>query len=126
MKKIVAIITLTFICAAAVAQSAKKSSIQPALTTSIASSAKKISDVAINPNPVTGSNFTLELQNLENGKYSIYIFDKNGKKYLVKTLNLDEGSSTQVIDLPKDITTGTYILQVLSKTSRYSKKMVVE
>jgi hypothetical protein len=124
MKKIVAFITLTFIGMAAVAQT-DKSGTAAALTTSMVSTAR-ITDVVINPNPVTGENFTLELQNLEKGKYTIYAYDNNGKKYLLKVLNTEGGTSTQTVALPKEITTGTYILQVVSKTARFSKKMVVE
>jgi hypothetical protein len=127
MKKIVAIISLTFIGAAAVAQSNNEAPGQ-VLNASMVSSATKIvtTDVVINPNPVKGQNFSLELQNLDKGKYNIYIFDNTGKKYLLKMLNIEGGTSIQVLDLPKDITQGTYILQVLSKTARFSKKMVVE
>ena len=84
------------------------------------------SDVVINPNPVTGESFSLQLQNLDKGKYSIYIFNKEGKKFLVKTLQFEGGSAIEALNLPDDLGKGTYILQVLSKTSRYSKKMVVE
>ena len=83
-------------------------------------------DVRINPNPVKGESFSLELQNLEKGKYNIYIFAQSGKKYLIKTLNYDGGTTTEVLNLPKEALNGTYILQVLSKTSRFIKKMVVE
>jgi hypothetical protein len=124
MKKIVAFITLTFMGIAAVAQNAS-SNTGAVLSTSMVSSAK-ITDVTINPNPVKGQNFTLELQNLDKGKYTICAYDNNGKKYLLKVLNTEGGSSTQIVDLPKEITTGTYILQVVSKTARFSKKMVVE
>jgi hypothetical protein len=84
------------------------------------------SDIRINPNPVKDQTFSLELQNLEKGKYNIYIFAESGKKYLIKTLNYDGGSTIEVLNLPKEALTGTYILQVLSKTSRFIKKMVVE
>lgn len=83
-------------------------------------------DIRINPNPVKGENFSLELQNLEKGKYNIYMFDEKGKKYLVKTLNYDGGSTIEILNLPEKATSGTYILQVLSKTSRFIKKMVIE
>jgi len=84
------------------------------------------SDIRINPNPVKEETFNLELQNLEKGKYNIYIYAESGKKYLIKSFNYDGGSSTTVLNLPKEAVTGTYILQVLSKTSRFIKKMVVE
>jgi hypothetical protein len=127
MKKILAFISLTFICAAAVAQSENDAPGAVMATSMVASAAKvNTSDVIINPNPVKGQNFSLELQNLEKGKYNIYIFDNTGKKHLVRNLTIEGGTSVQVLDLPKDITQGTYILQVLSKTARFSKKMVVE
>jgi hypothetical protein len=127
MKKVLVFISLTIISAAAVAQSNNEAP-GVALATSMVSSAAKITstDIVINPNPVKGQNFSLELQNLDKGKYNIYIFNNAGKKYLVRTLTIEGGTSTQVLDLPKDITQGTYILQVLSKTARFSKKMIVE
>jgi hypothetical protein len=124
MRKIVAFITLILIGTAAVAQT-EKSGTAAALTTSMVTTAR-ITDVVINPNPVTGQNFSLELQNLDKGKYTIYAYDNNGKKYLLKVLNTEGGSTTESVALPKEITTGTYILQVVSKTARFSKKMVVE
>src|SRR4051812_46339400 len=123
MKKVFAIVILTFFSTIAFSQAAKNKASQPVVATAMVTAATSIPDVLINPNPVKGQNFSLELQNLEKGKYNIYIFDNNGKKYLVKTINTEGGSSTETIDLPKDVTSGTYILQVLSKTTRFSKKM---
>lgn len=94
---------------------------------SVASLAGKMkADVVINPNPVQGESFTLELQNLEKGKYNIYMFDDTGKKYLVKVLNIESGSFTETLQLPQKADKGIYILQVISKTVRVSKKMIVE
>jgi hypothetical protein len=130
MKKITICFAFMLICAAAVAQPEQNET--PAapvnLTTAMESTAARINvtDVVINPNPVKGQNFSLGLQNLEKGKYSVYVFNNAGKKFLLKTLNIEGGTSTETIDLPRQITTGTYILQVLSKTARFSKKMIVE
>lgn len=99
------------------------------ITTKLAVTAiagKPKSDVVINPNPVQGATFTLELQNLEKGKYNIYMFDDTGKKYLVKVLNTEGGSLTETLPLPQKADKGIYILQVVSKTVRVSKKMIVE
>jgi len=126
MKRITTVIALMFMGSVSMAQSGESQVSSTNLATSLSSSAIKLSDVAINPNPVKGQNFSLEVQNLDKGKYSIYAYDNNGKKYLLKVLNTDGGSFTETVELPKEITTGTYILQVVSKTSRYSKKMIVE
>lgn len=127
MKRFFAFILVAFCGASASAQTATADFAKPILATSMVSSAVKISDVVINPNPVVqGKTFSLELQNLEKGKYSVLLFDKNGRKYTIDILNLESGSSTQQFDLPKDITSGTYILQVVSKSIRFSKKMMVE
>lgn len=85
-----------------------------------------VSDVVINPNPVKGERFSLQLQNLEKGKYNVYIHNKEGRKFLLKTITYEGGSSIADLDLPEELGAGTYILQVLSKTARFSKKMVVE
>jgi hypothetical protein len=88
--------------------------------------AASVTDVRINPNPVTEETFTIELQNLEKGKYSIYLYDEKGRKYLIKVLNLEESMFTGSLQLPKKATKGIYILQVISKTARFSRKMIVE
>lgn len=93
---------------------------------SVAASGMSKSDIQINPNPVSGETFTIELQNLQKGKYSIFMYDEKGRKYLVKILNVEEGTSTELLQLPKKADKGVYILQVISKTSRFSKKMIVE
>lgn len=84
------------------------------------------SDVRITPNPVQGQTFSIELQNLQKGKYSIYLYDESGKRYLVKVMNFDGGSLVQSLPLPKNVDEGVYILQVVSKTARFSKKMIIE
>jgi len=127
MKRFFAIILLGALGTTASAQNFKSDAVKPGLTTSMVTSAAKIPDVVINPNPVVqGTTFTLELQNLEKGKYSVYLFDKSGRKYLIQILNLDEGNTTQQFELPKNAGSGTYILQVVGKTARFSKKMMVE
>jgi hypothetical protein len=94
--------------------------------TSVVASVATGSDVNINPNPVQGETFSLELQNLQKGKYSIYMFNEQGKRYLVKVVNVDGGTLTESLQLPKNADKGVYILQVISKTSRFCKKMIVE
>lgn len=94
-------------------------------TSAVVAAAAK-SDVVINPNPVQGKTFTLELQNLQKGKYSIYMFDEAGKRYLVRILNFEGGTFSETLELPKNADKGVYILQVISKTSRFVKKMIIE
>ncbi len=123
MKRFFAIIVLGCLGATASAQNFNAEM----MSTTMAASAVKIPDVIINPNPVVqGKTFSLELQNLEKGKYSVYLFDNTGKKYLIRILDVEAGNDTQQFDLPKNTGSGTYILQVVSKTARFSKKMIVE
>lgn len=116
--------SICFFCAAAGFSQADNLNNKISSTVLVARTVK--SDIRINPNPVKEQTFSLELQNLEKGKYNIYLFAKSGKKYLIKSLNYDGGSTTEVLNLPKEALNGTYILQVISKTSRFIKKMVVE
>jgi hypothetical protein len=118
------VFSIGFLCAVAGFSQADNLNNKISSTVLVAKTVK--SDIRINPNPVKDQTFSLELQNLEKGKYNIYIFAESGKKYLIKTINYDGGSTIQVLNLPKEAITGTYILQVLSKTSRFIKKMVVE
>jgi len=125
MKQILAILLLSCGYHFAAAQASSEHS--PVLVTAMAGATTKVSDVIINPNPVKGQQLSLELQNVEKGKYTIYACNSEGIKIILKTVTIDtNGNTIHSIDLPKEITSGTYILQVLSKTSRYCKKMVVE
>jgi len=94
--------------------------------TSSNSSPVTAKDIVIHPSPVKGSDFSLELLNLDKGKYSILVYDRLGKKHFIRTFEFEGGVTTENIHLPSKLGSGTYILQVLNKSSRYSKKLVLE
>jgi hypothetical protein len=54
------------------------------------------------------------------------MFNENGKRYLVRVLNFEGGTFPETLELPKNADKGVYILQVISKTSRFVKKMIIE
>lgn len=125
MKQILVLFVFIALAAAGTAQSG--TDVRPSIAvTSVVFAKAVIPGIEVNPKPVTNNSFTLELRNLEKGKYSVFLFDDKGKKYVVKTWEFSGGSATEQLQLPAKARQGTYILQVISKTSRHISKMVVE
>jgi hypothetical protein len=80
----------------------------------------------ISPVSVKGKELVLDLQSLQKDKYTITLYNKDGRKFLLKTVNVDADASTETCLLPEQVKPGIYILQVISKTARMSFKLVVE
>jgi hypothetical protein len=80
----------------------------------------------VSPAVLKGRELTLDLQSLPKDKYTISLHNKEGKKFLVKTLNVEAASTVEVCALPPQVKPGIYILQLISKSSRLSLKLVVE
>jgi hypothetical protein len=80
----------------------------------------------VTPAVLNGRQLTLDLQSLPKDKYTIFLYNKEGRKFLLKTLNMDAAPAVEVCALPEQVKPGVYILQFLSKSSRLSLKLVVE
>ncbi|HEX6915130.1 MAG TPA: T9SS type A sorting domain-containing protein [Chitinophagaceae bacterium] len=124
MKRFIAIWIAALCTFAAAAQTnAGKTTLQDKM---VSASLMANADISINPNPVVSTSFSLVMQNLEKGKYQVFLYDTSGRKYLLKTLEFEGGSAIQPIILPKEATVGVYILQVVSKAVRFSRKLTIQ
>jgi hypothetical protein len=79
------------------------------------------------PNPAKNKYINLDISGLNNGSYDILLVDMNGRLALRKAIS-GELSVKTTLQLPQDITKGTYVLQLTDKAGNrvLERKIVVE
>ncbi|CAN5728725.1 hypothetical protein BH11BAC3_BH11BAC3_31550 [soil metagenome] len=83
--------------------------------------------INVYPNPVTGSSFGLELNNMAAGTYKVNLINALGQIVYTNNVSHTEGSSVETINTGKTINTGVYQLEVInSDNSRNTLKIVVQ
>ena len=70
--------------------------------------------VSVYPNPVTGNTFNLQMNNIEEGKYNVTMYNNAGVVVYTAAINQSAGSASHTIQLPANIVAGTYNLSVQS------------
>src|SRR4030095_2246614 len=84
------------------------------------------SDMVVIPNPVKNGVLNLQLSNFNNGKYNISLYSNAGQKVFARSMNFSDGSSTETINLPTNISRGTYFLQVTDGQNRINKQVLLQ
>lgn len=82
--------------------------------------------IAITPNPVVNGTLNLQLNNFSKAAYTVALYDFTGKQVYVKTMNIDNGTSSQAIDLPTSVTKGIYQLQVTNGNVKLNKSVIIQ
>ncbi len=80
--------------------------------------------VSIYPNPVSKSNFTLQMNNLEKGKYTLKIVNCVGQVLMMQTLLCESSSVTKTIAV-KQFDAGVYTIQVTGKGVSYNTELII-
>ena len=86
------------------------------------------SSLKLYPNPLPLSSFlNIEYSNKLSGKYSIEIFDMNGKLLKVEEFDSSSPYLQKQIKLPNEIVPGTYLVQLIGPDGRRvsSKKLII-
>ncbi|MCW3111609.1 MAG: type sorting protein [Segetibacter sp.] len=83
-------------------------------------------DIRILPNPVQGGVLNLQLQNINSGKYAIALYSSGGQKVFARSLDLSDGSLTETINLPQNLTHGIYVLQFTNAETRINKQLLIQ
>ncbi|MBL0358155.1 MAG: hypothetical protein IPP72_15370 [Chitinophagaceae bacterium] len=68
----------------------------------------------IAPNPVENGTMNLQLRNQPQGKYSVRIISNNGQNLQTRIINHAGGTSSQQIELPSGIASGTYQVEIVA------------
>jgi len=82
-------------------------------------------DMVVYPNPVTGKQVTLQL-NAAAGNYSLRVFSANGQVVKTETIIHPGGSYSKTIELPGQLPTGHYYLQVTGGEQILSSKLIIQ
>ncbi len=78
------------------------------------------------PNPVQNKHFTLDMNNLAVGKYTLILTAINGQRVFEKAIEYTGGRQSLSFDLPRSIAAGTYNLLLKSGDFTGRVKLVVE
>lgn len=85
----------------------------------------KVASISVYPNPIKNGVVQLQLSDIEQGEYTIRIINIVGKEEFTKVIHHLGGSSVQPINL-KEVSKGTYVLQVFNHKMILTKKMVIK
>jgi len=85
----------------------------------------KVASISVYPNPIKNGVVQLQLSDIEQGEYTIRIINIVGKGEFTKVIHHLGGSSVQPINL-KEVSKGTYVLQVFNHKMILTKKMVIK
>ncbi len=78
------------------------------------------------PNPVQNKHFTLDMNNLAAGKYTLILTAINGQRVFEKAIDYTGGRQSLSFDLPRSLAAGTYNLLLMSGDFTGRVKLVVE
>ena len=73
---------------------------------------KATGSISIYPNPVTGNNVALQINNMPAGMYTVSLANAVGQRMAIKTINHSGGSAAELLQLPKTITSGVYQIKI--------------
>ena len=83
--------------------------------------------LSVFPNPVTGRNVSLQINDEAEGKYNLKIYSSTGSVVYAGVLNKAAGTTSKTIQLPASIAKGSYTLSVQKGTSPgYSINFIVQ
>lgn len=82
--------------------------------------------ISVYPNPIINGIVNLQLNNLQKANYFFTVFNAVGKQILVKSLNIETGTSSQNIELPNGIAKGVYQLQISNGVVKINKSIFVQ
>ena len=82
--------------------------------------------VSVFPNPVSGNQFTVQLNNYDRGTYSLQLINTSGQRVMIKSLKHAGGSASVSIERPDAVNAGVYILQVTGENKIETIKLVVK
>jgi hypothetical protein len=86
----------------------------------------KNAEFTVYPNPVKNGVVSLQMSNVEQGVYTIKIYNNAGQEVANRTITSNGGSSTATITLGKGIAKGNYNMQITNGTTTVTKSVIVD
>ncbi|MFM2146266.1 MAG: hypothetical protein RL732_1102, partial [Bacteroidota bacterium] len=81
-------------------------------TVAVIRKGRGMSRIQFYPNPVEGNQFSISIQNLAKDVYTVKLLNLQGHKVMELKVTHGGGSLTRSIDVPQNIASGMYVLQV--------------
>jgi len=83
------------------------------------------SGFVVYPNPVTGQQFILQMNNLPSGKYNLQLFNTIGQQVMNKSFDYAGNSLTQTVRLSSAINSGAYIMMLSNGAAKFTQTIIV-
>ncbi len=80
--------------------------------------------VEVYPNPVQGNRVTIELNNVDKGRYMLYLYNNMGQQIFSKQIDHQGGSATQSVQLSQALSAGVYQLRVVNKDKQFTQTII--
>jgi hypothetical protein len=78
------------------------------------------------PNPVIGKSVNLELLNLPKGEYDLTLTNPSGQAIYTRKVSHTGGSTSQLITVPEQLSSGVYIAEIKGGVTKVTKKLVIK
>lgn len=82
--------------------------------------------LTVYPNPVTGSQFSLQLGGYAKGIYQVRLTNAAGQLVYTRSISHNGGSATESIQLPATVQPGMYTLELVSTEQKWTKSLLVK
>jgi hypothetical protein len=70
--------------------------------------------ISIYPNPLKGNILNVQLTNIEQGNYTMRVYNAQGQQVFSKQIDHAGGSTTQALDIGQKTSSGIYVLKIFS------------
>ena len=100
----------------------------PELTRRTIPATAETNRIQIYPNPVVNSKFTIQFDQLEDGRYTIQVTDVMGRFVTQQSINISGDNQVQNINLNPANTKGIYLVKVIDANNQavFNKKLMVQ
>lgn len=82
-------------------------------------------NITVYPNPITGSTTNLQFENIPAGKYSLQLFNADGKMIWQKSIDHQSAAATYQVQLGSGLSKGIYHLLIQGNNNKYDKKLFI-
>jgi hypothetical protein len=86
---------------------------------------KVAAEISIYPNPVLGNQFSLQMNNMKPGSYTLTLFNKLGQHVFTKIIQNNSSSFTQTIEL-SNLVSGVYQVRLYGEGINFVQQVIKE
>lgn len=83
-------------------------------------------DLAVMPNPVRNGVLNMQLSNFSGGRYNISLVSNNGQRVYAQSMNLSDGTTTETVYLPRNLSAGMYVLHITDGQTIVNKQVMLQ